>query len=357
MYFTDLPNETLLLIASYLPCQQDIYALVRTNTRLYYTLRDYLYEYNSRYYHGSALVFVAKHGNIGHMETLLKGLEIARSKFRAPPGPRWRSEVPAEERWEEDSDEVEWDSDDEDMYPLTRDISAHPLKAARYSVADIVQVQKALLTAIEINNQEIVALLLEWGAQANFYRGNLRVDNPGQIRRRHRRAKDPPPLFLAVSSGHAELVKYLLQNGADPDRYRPSPLYRAVEDGRYDIIAIILNHGAPLSYAEVLKLAVQRRDRTMLEFLFDNGVEAAMYGHRALRVAIQRHDEEMIEFLRSKGANLEQHLEGSGVSQDEWVREDGDGMDGTIALHHTFSYCMIEDETSEENGEVYGSDT
>ncbi|GMF68082.1 ankyrin repeat-containing domain protein [Aspergillus flavus] len=351
MYFTGLPTETLCLIASYLPCQQDVYALARTNRRIYHALHDFLYEYNSRYYHGSALAFVAKHGNIGRIAQLLRGLKTAQTRSRTPPGPRWRSEVPSEQRWEEDSDEVEWDSDDEDMYSLTRDISSHPLKSARYSVADIVQIQKALLAAIEINNEEIVTLLIEWGAQANFYRGNLRDDNPGRIRRRHSRAKDPPPLYLAVRCGHAGLVKYLLEKGADPDRYRPSPLYRAVEDGQYNIIAMLLNHGAPLSYARVLKLAVQRHDRDMLEFLFDNGVEAAVYGHQALHVAIRGHDQEMAELLRLKGANLDRSEE----SHDEWDREDGDGMDGTIAYDHESSYCTIEEEASEGRGEEYGS--
>ncbi|KAE8371286.1 ankyrin repeat-containing domain protein [Aspergillus bertholletiae] len=316
MYFTGLLNDTLFLIASYLPYQQDIYALVRTNRRLYHTLHDYLYEYNSRYCYGSTLAFVAKHRNIGLIEKLLKGLETAQSRLRTPPGLRWRSEVPAKEQWEEGSEEIGWDLDEEDIYPFTRDISAYPLKIAGYSVADIVQIQKSLLAAIEINNQEIITLLFKLGAQANFYRGNLRDDNPGRIQRQHRRAKDPPPLFLAAGCGHADLVKYLLNKGANPDRYRPSPLYRAVEDGRYNIIAMLLNHGAPLSYADVLKLAVQRRDRTILEFLFDNGVEVVTYGHQALHVAIRRHNQEMVKFLQLKGANLEQHLEGSEESQD-----------------------------------------
>ncbi|GAB1198089.1 hypothetical protein APSETT444_007397 [Aspergillus pseudonomiae] len=272
-------------------------------------------------------------GNIRVMKKLLKGLEASRTRLRTPPGPRWRSEVPGEEQWEVDSDEVEWDSDDEDKYPLIRDILTHPLKIARYRVADIVQIQKALLAVIEIDNQEIVTLLFEWGAQANFYRGNLGGDHPGQVRRRHRGAKDPPPLFLAATCGHADLVEYLLEKGADPDRYRSSPLYRAVEDGRYNIIAMLLSPGAPRSCAGALKLAVQRRDRAMLELLFNNGMEAAMYGQRALYVAIRRHDQEMVEFLRLKDANIDQHPEGSEEpeeSQDEWDREDGDGMDGTI---------------------------
>ncbi|KAF7629591.1 ankyrin repeat-containing protein [Aspergillus flavus] len=355
MHLTGLPNETLFSIASYLPCQQDVYALVQTNRRFYHTLYDFLYEYNSRYYHGYALAFVTNQGNIGRVEKLLTGLKTARTKSRFPPAPSWRSQPLFEEQWE---DELEWDSDDENELPFTRDISAHPLRMAGYSVADIVHIQKALLVAIEVNNQEIVTLLFEWGAQANFYRGNLRDDDPGTSRRRHHRAQDPPPLYLAVKCGHAELVKYLLEKGADPDRYRPSPLYRAVEDSRYNIVAILLNHGAPLSYASVLNLAVQRWDRTMLEFLFDRGVEAAVYGHRALRVAIRTRNQEMVEFLRRKGANPEQqHHEGSEESQYEWDQEDGDGMDGTVAYERSFYVCMLEWETPEQSEEEPELDT
>lgn len=354
MHLTGLPNETLFSIASYLPCQQDVYALVQTNHRLYHTLYDFLYEYNSRYYHGSALAFVTKQGNIGRVEKLLKGLKNTRTKSRFLPAPSWRSQHFPEEQWE---DELEWDSGDEDELPFTRDISAHPLKIAGYSVADIVQIQKAFLAAIEVNNQEIVTLLFEWGAQANFYRGNLRVDDPGPTRRRHHRAQDPPPVYLAVRCGHADLVEYLLEKGAVPDLYRPSPLYRAVEDSRYNIVAMLLDHGAPLCYASVLKLAVQRCDRTMLEFLLDHGVDAAVYGHRALRVAIRTHDQEMVEFLRLKGANLEQYLEESEERQDEWDQEDGDGMDGTVAYDHSFVACRVELLRDEEREDERGLDT
>lgn len=335
MYLTDLPNETLFLIASYLECQQDVYALVRTNRCLSYTLYDYLYEYNSRYYHGSALVFVTRQGNIGRVEKLLIGLRAARTKSRFPPAPSWRGEALLEERWE---DEDEWDSD-EALYPFSRDISAHPLKTAGYSAADIVQIQKALLAAIEINHQEIITLLFNWGAQVNFYRGSLRNDKRMKRRSADPRTQDPPPLFSAVRSRNTDLVKYLLEKGADPDRYHPSPLYRAVEDGQYDIILLLLRHGAPLSYAAVLRLATQRRDKVMLQFLFENGIDAAVYGHRALLVASLRGDQEMIDLLRLKGADLEQLSEELGEFEDGEDEEDGDGMDGNITGDVVISFC------------------
>ncbi|KAE8382680.1 hypothetical protein BDV26DRAFT_277849 [Aspergillus bertholletiae] len=200
MYLNHLPNKIVFIIASYIPSQEDLYALLRTNRHLYHILLDYVYKYNSRYYHGSTLVFVTKHGNIG-----------------------LRSESPAEERRNEDSD---WGTDDEYrlLYSLIRDIFHHLLRIVGYSAADIVQSQKVLFTAIEINHRELVNLLLQRGAQVNFYRRNLYNDRVGPL-------QHPYP-------GYAHLVKYSLEQGAGPDCYRPSSLYRAVEDGRYDIVMI-----------------------------------------------------------------------------------------------------------------------
>lgn len=59
-------------IASYLPCQNDIYALVRTNRRLHQSIEKCLHYRNAQYYHGAALSFAAKHsGLVPQIQNLL----------------------------------------------------------------------------------------------------------------------------------------------------------------------------------------------------------------------------------------------------------------------------------------------
>jgi len=54
-------------------------------------------------------------------------------------------------------------------------------------------------------------------------------------------------LFKAVALNKYEIVEYLLDSNADPDRqniYGETPLHQAVENGNYKIINILLEKGA-----------------------------------------------------------------------------------------------------------------
>lgn len=56
------------------------------------------------------------------------------------------------------------------------------------------------------------------------------------------------PLHMAVALGHAEMVKILLDAGADPNAKggtaEHSPLHAAVQNGNVEIVALLLNAGA-----------------------------------------------------------------------------------------------------------------
>ncbi|RDH33883.1 ankyrin repeat-containing protein [Aspergillus welwitschiae] len=299
MHLAHLPNETLLAIVSFLRRQRDLYALVRTNRRLYYLLRDVLYDYNCRYYHASALIFVAIRGDLYLAGRLFDELKPLNSDVNSGSD----SELI-------DSAESP-DSDDEDMVQMFSfaDIARHPSRAARYSTTDIVMNKKALLAGIQAGQKDMVALLLDHGAQPNFYR-------------------DVPPLFLAVQCGNEELVECLLSRGSEPDRNNSSPLYRAVADGRKDIVLMLMQGGAA-NVESSLKLAAQRGDQSMMEFMLGHGARADLCGAAAHHVALRKGDDDMVCLLKSKGAPAYYLWE----PKDDWDEEEGDGAKRELKLY------------------------
>ncbi|HKN24462.1 MAG TPA: ankyrin repeat domain-containing protein [Candidatus Acidoferrum sp.] len=79
----------------------------------------------------------------------------------------------------------------------------------------------------------------------------------------------------AVASGHTEIVKWLLENGANPNyRYGPgySPLLTAAANGHLEIVKLLLAHGADPRAAtndgkSALALASERNHSAVADYL------------------------------------------------------------------------------------------
>jgi RNA polymerase sigma factor (sigma-70 family) len=101
------------------------------------------------------------------------------------------------------------------------------------------------------------------------------------------------PLKNAAVGGHLEIVKLLLENGADPNlpeehiAPRGHALYSAVSGGHYEVAKLLLEHGAypnpPVeSSADALSIAMWNKNQLMVELLCSYGA--------ARSVALLAHD-------------------------------------------------------------------
>jgi ankyrin repeat protein len=91
-------------------------------------------------------------------------------------------------------------------------------------------------------------------------------------------------LFLAVSSGHDAVVRYLLVNGADANVASVTdecntPLQCAVASDRLDLVELLLNFGAWLEQQDLagetaLHLAVREEKVSLVEYLLRRGANA-----------------------------------------------------------------------------------
>jgi ankyrin repeat protein len=215
----------------------------------------------------------------------------------------------------------------------------------------IINIQHALVVAAQAGHIKVIEILLDFGAQVNFYRGHLKNPLPKRRIRFHsirfQVPIDNPPLFTAVQYGHVEVVGNLLARGADPQLYTPLPLYRAVEDGRRDIISLLLKLDVR-SQKAALKLAVLQEDCSMVQFLLC-GVEAPENGNAGLFVAEMKGFKDIVSLLKTHGVSIDALDE---CDKDDWEKEDGDGA---VRFHYYMKpqQCMGDqagiDEDSDES--------
>lgn len=118
--------------------------------------------------------------------------------------------------------------------------------------------------------------------------------------------------FACRDSNHNAVIS-LLDIGVDPNCLLPSnigePLRNAVSQGDFEIIKILLQAGADVNTPGILSTAIRGNmriphDIKMVQFLLDKGAKLEIHGEAALRYAVSRGYSEAVELLVFSGVDV-----------------------------------------------------
>jgi ankyrin repeat protein len=168
-----------------------------------------------------------------------------------------------------------------------------------------------LIEAADNGHLDVVKLLIENGADVNL-KGEAWYG----------------PLHAAAAKGHIEVVKILLENGADINIFHQNkPLHNAAMNGHIEVAEILLAHGADINAkgtdeAAPLHTAVSNNQLAMVKWLLSKGANVnprASYGCTPLHSAARRNNVEIGKILLEQGADPTLECNGRRVS-DEFLK-------------------------------------
>ena len=113
---------------------------------------------------------------------------------------------------------------------------------------------------------------------------------------------------IASLNGYLDIVKYLVEHGADPDLGDDeTPVVLASSEGHLPIVKYLVEHGVDIHAGDdaALKFAIYKNYLPVVKYLVSAGanVNATAVGE-AIRWAQQRGNRDVVEYLISQGAVL-----------------------------------------------------
>jgi ankyrin repeat protein len=141
-----------------------------------------------------------------------------------------------------------------------------------------------LYFASQHDHLDVVKFLVDNGADPNI------ADNDGQT-----------PIMIAIINGHIDVVRVLLEKGADPnqaDDFNSTPLSFASQDGDLEVVRMLLGKGANPNIADdewetPLMYADQREHADVVRLLLENDAIFHYQGDHADVDNIQMLDDDL----------------------------------------------------------------
>jgi ankyrin repeat protein len=175
------------------------------------------------------------------------------------------------------------------------------------SVDDVMYDQgpTALYFAVEARRLDMVQLLLENGATVDRYNRTFEV---------------------AVLNNDLNIVKVLLEAGADINLCMPDCILLAAGEGNYDILKLLIDRGVDVDAVRneknntALHLAANFGHSKVVELLVESGADTNLknyYGYTPLILAISEDIKEMVKILLDSNADINTPLKTSRESDNE----------------------------------------
>jgi uncharacterized protein YnzC (UPF0291/DUF896 family) len=141
--------------------------------------------------------------------------------------------------------------------------------------------------ACEDGDLEIVKLLIENGADVT--------------------AEDNYAIRRASQNGHLEVVKYLIDNGADVTAEDNYAIRTASQEGHLETVKYLIENGADVTAKNnyAIRWASANGHLEVVKYLIDNGVDVTADDNQAIRYASYYGYLEVVKLLKKHGAVLE----------------------------------------------------
>ena len=167
-------------------------------------------------------------------------------------------------------------------------------------------------------------------------------------------------LCVALTSGHEDIARLLLEHRADIKEQVSAKLTKATESDsmeeysfaiaaaagseKPELIQLLLDHGVEINAdgeacASALWNAAVCSDTTMLKFLIANGTDIKRHGGNAIRGAVERHHPEHLDLLLQHGADVNFVNSNSCSNITSWLRLAGQHRAGSMGSHAHAAGC------------------
>jgi ankyrin repeat protein len=173
-------------------------------------------------------------------------------------------------------------ADDPDGSTLELAVEYGDLELAQLLIEAGADMDRSIGIASRMGATELVSMMLDYGANA---------EPPGF-----------PPLWNAVAHGHTDIVRLLLENGAESVTTEPgdfSPITHAASAGYTEIVQLLIDAGADI-HRDALSSAAYGGHVDIVRALLHAGADP----NEALRVSAEKGRDEIVRILIDAGADV-----------------------------------------------------